>query len=139
MKTVTALALSALLLSGCATTPTGPGPSANVMPAKHKSLAAFTDDDTICRRYASGQVEGAATHANWMQAAVAGGGTILGAGLGAAIGGGRGAAIGAGAGALGGASVGGLTSAGDQRTLQQRYDVAYTQCQATRGNQVSGR
>jgi hypothetical protein len=53
------------------------------MPAPHKSLAAFSDDDTICKHYASAQVDGEAAHQNWMQAAIAGGGTLLGAGLGA--------------------------------------------------------
>ena len=136
MKLCALLVASACLLFGCATTPTGP--TTSVMPAHGKSLAAFTDDDTLCRHYAATQVEGEATHANLMQGVIAGGGTLLGAGLGAAIGGGRGAAIGAGAGALGGTSLGGLKSDGEQKTLQQRYDVAYTQCQSTRGNLIPG-
>ncbi len=65
-------------------------------------------------------------------------GTLLGAGLGAAVGGGRGAAIGAGAGALGGTLVGAGPSQQANYSLQQRYDLAYSQCMYTRGNQVPG-
>jgi uncharacterized protein YcfJ len=96
----------------------------------------FSDDNTICKHYAAGEVEGEATRSDWMQLAIAGGGTLLGAGLGAAIGGGHGAAIGAGAGALGGSAVGLLPSSKAQKTTQERYDVAYGQCMAIRGNRV---
>ena len=132
--TFVAVGLALIALTGCASTPTGP--TVQVMPAPHKSLAAFSDDDTLCKHFAAGQVEGEATHSDWMQVAIAGGGTLLGAGLGAAIGGGHGAAIGAGAGALGGSAVGLLPASKGQKTTQDRYDVAYGQCMAIRGNQV---
>ena len=64
--------------------------------------------------------------------------TALGAGLGAAIGGGRGAGIGAASGALGGAGLGGMGSENANMTIQQRYDVAFSQCMYSRGNQVPG-
>ena len=130
-------ALAALvIISGCANTPTGP--SVQIMPATGRDLNLFTDDDTVCRHYAAGQIEGDASHANWMQAAVAGGGTLLGAGLGAAIGGGKGALIGGAAGAIGGTAVGAIPAGKAQDSLQGRYDTAYSQCQYTRGNQVPG-
>lgn len=135
MRPATLIITAGLMLSGCATTPTGPVAS-NVMPAHGKSLASFADDDVLCRHFAAGQVEGAAAHNNLMQAVIAGGGTLLGAGIGAVAGGGRGAAIGAGAGALGGTAVGGIKSESDQTTLQQRYDLSYAQCQKTKGNHV---
>jgi hypothetical protein len=127
--------LSALLLvTACASTPSGP--TVAVMPPSGKPLGMFQDDDTVCRHYAAGQVDGDAAHANWMQTAVGAGGMILGAGLGAAIGGGHGAAIGAGAGALGGAAVGAVPAGKAQASLQERYDVAFSQCMVTRGNHV---
>jgi hypothetical protein len=125
-----------LLLSACASAPVGP--TVAVMPPPGKPLSAFTYDDAVCRHDATGQVEGEAAYPNWMRLAVAGGGTLLGAGLGAAIGGGEGAAIGAGAGALGGTAVGTLPSGKAQARLQQRSDVAYSQCIFTRGNSVPG-
>lgn len=123
-------------VAACSATPHGP--TVQVMPPPGKPFYQFTDDDVACKHYAEAQVQGEAEHANWMQAAVAGGGTILGAGLGAAIGGGHGAAIGAGAGALGGAVVGAVPSGKAQDGIQSRYDMAYGQCMYAHGNQVPG-
>jgi hypothetical protein len=106
------------------------------MPGRGKSLAAFTDDDTICKNFAAARVDGDTSHNNWRQAIITGGGTLLGAGIGAAAGGGRGALLGGAAGAFGGATVGGLQSGVDQTSLQGRYDLAYSQCHMTRGNRV---
>jgi len=133
---VAVVGLALIALAGCASTPTGP--TVQVMPAPNKSLAVFSDDNMICKHYAAGEVEGEASHSDWMQVAIGAGGTLLGAGLGAAIGGGHGAAIGAGAGALGGSAVGLVPSSKAQKTTQDRYDIAYVQCMATRGNQVDG-
>jgi uncharacterized protein YcfJ len=83
-------------------------------------------------------VAGGAQSANNKQVLTGIVGTVLGAGLGAAIGGGRGAAIGAGAGALGGTAVGAGGAAQSQSSLQHRYDLAYSQCMYSRGNQVAG-
>ena len=137
MTRIGTAALAALLVVGaCASTPTGP--TVRVMPPDGKPLGMFEDDDTVCRHHAAEQVAGQAEHANWMQVAVAGGGTLLGAGLGAAIGGGQGAAIGAGAGALGGTAVSAIPSGKAQGTIQSQYDNSYAQCMYSRGNEVAG-
>jgi hypothetical protein len=86
---ISAAALAALLaVSACASTQTSLIMA--VMPPHGKPLGMFTDDDTVCRHYAAAQVDGNAAHANWTQATVGAGGTLLRAGLGAAIGGGQG-------------------------------------------------
>jgi uncharacterized protein YcfJ len=108
------------------------------MPAPGKPFDAFQSDQALCKQYASGQVQGGAQQANNKQVGTALIGTVLGAGLGAAIGGGHGAAIGAGAGALGGTVVGASPAEQAQYSLQQRYDLAYSQCMYSRGNQVPG-
>ena len=123
-----------LILSACASTPTGP--TVAVMPPRDKPFAMFQDDDIVCKHFASAQVDGEAVHENWIQVAIAGGGTLLGAGLGAAIGGGHGAAIGAGAGAMGGTAIGAVPYAKTQTTIQGKYDIAYGQCMSSRGNDV---
>ncbi len=125
-----------LLLSACASEPLGP--TVAVMPAPGKPFDAFQGDQALCKQYASGEVQGGSQQANNRQVGTAVIGTLLGAGLGAAIGGGRGAAIGAGAGALGGTAVGAGPSQNAQYSLQQRYDLAYSQCMYSRGNQVPG-
>lgn len=114
------------------------GPTVAVMPAPGKSFDAFQTDQAVCKQFASGQVQGGAQAANNQQVGTAVVGTLLGAGLGAAIGGGRGAAIGAGAGALGGTAVGAGPSQRTNYSLQQRYDIAYSQCMYSKGNQVPG-
>jgi outer membrane lipoprotein SlyB len=136
MKLSVALLAPALLLSACANEPMGP--TVGVMPAPGKSFDVFQGDQAVCKQFATDQVRGGAQQANNQQVGTAVVGTLLGAGLGAAIGGGRGAAIGAGAGALGGTAVGAGPSQGAQYSLQQRYDLAYSQCMYSRGNQVPG-
>ncbi len=131
-----ALLAPVLLLSACASEPMGP--TVGVMPAPGKPFDVFQGDQALCKQYASGEVQGGSQQANNRQVGTAVVGTLLGAGLGAAIGGGRGAAIGAGAGALGGTAVGAGPSQNAQYSLQQRYDLAYSQCMYSRGNQVPG-
>jgi uncharacterized protein YcfJ len=113
------------------------GPTIPVMPGPNKSLQAFQRDESVCEGYASQRVAGQAKAAN--NTAIGEGilGTALGAGLGAAVGGGRGAAVGAASGAVVGTAAGANTSAGAQFTLQRRYDMAYAQCMATRGDRVA--
>jgi uncharacterized protein YcfJ len=126
-------------LSSCAAPPLAP--SVAVMPGPNKPFDVFQTDQAVCRQFAEQQVGGAqaANQAGTNQALIgAGVGTLLGAGLGAAVGGGRGAAIGAGAGAVGGTAIGASNAQAAQYTLQQRYDIAYEQCMASRGNQVPG-
>jgi hypothetical protein len=125
-----------LLLSACAQEPLGP--TVAVMPAPNKPFDVFQGDQALCKQYASNQVQGGAQQANNQQVGTAVIGTLLGAGLGAAIGGGKGAAIGAGAGALGGTAVGAGPAGRAEYSLQQRYDIAYSQCMYSRGNQVPG-
>jgi hypothetical protein len=136
MRLSAAVLAPVLLLSACASEPMGP--TVGVMPAPGKPFDVFQGDQAICKQFASNEVTGGAQQANNRQVGTAVVGTLLGAGLGAAIGGGRGAAIGAGAGALGGTAVGAGPSQGAQYSLQQRYDLAYSQCMYTRGNQVPG-
>lgn len=125
-----------LLLSACAQEPLGP--TVGVMPAPGKPFEAFQADQAVCKQFASDQVRGGAQQSNNQQVGTALVGTLLGAGLGAAIGGGRGAGIGAGAGALGGTLVGAGPVQQQNYSLQQRYDLAYSQCMYSKGNQVPG-
>ncbi len=128
-------AISALfLLEGCVTQPYGP--TVQVMPGKGKSFEAFQQDDAMCQNYADSRVAGRAHQANNRAVTDAIIGTALGAGLGAAIGGGRGAAIGAGSGAIFGTAIGSNISRFSQASLQGRFNLAYAQCMASRGNQV---
>ncbi len=135
-RTKFAAGLALALLGGCATQPMGP--KVAVMPAPNKPFSVFQDDDVICRNYASRQSAGVAEQANAGQVGTAAIGTVLGAGLGAAVGGGKGAAVGAGAGALGGTAVGAGHAERGTMTAQQLYDIAYSQCMYSRGNQVPG-
>jgi hypothetical protein len=140
---VKALALSlvaVLLLTGCATVPTGP--SVMVLPGQGKGFDQFQSDDYACRSWAS-QRTGAtpsdvATRNTLGGAAV---GTLLGAAAGAAIGAaagrpGTGAAVGAGVGALGGTAVGASSATPVYTSLQRRYDAAYMQCMYAKGHQI---
>lgn len=92
----------------------------------------------MCKQYAESQVAGQAENANMRAVGAAALTTALGAGLGAAIGGGRGAGIGAASGALGGTGIGAMTSDNANMTIQQRYDISFSQCMYSRGNQVQG-
>ena len=125
-----------LALAGCAQTPMGP--TVAVMPAPGKPFDVFQTDQAVCKQFAESQVAGGAQSVNNQQVGTAVLGTVLGAGLGAAIGGGRGAAIGAASGALGGTAIGAGSASQGQMSLQQRYDIAYSQCMYSRGNQVPG-
>ncbi|HLI20297.1 MAG TPA: YMGG-like glycine zipper-containing protein [Stellaceae bacterium] len=134
------VSLAALLaLTSCAAPPLGP--TVAVMPGPNKPFDAFQTDQAVCKQFAEEQVGGpnAANETGTNQTLIgAGVGTLLGAGLGAAIGGGRGAAIGAGAGALGGTAVGASQAEKSGMSVQRRYDIAYSQCMYSRGNQVPG-
>jgi hypothetical protein len=134
LKLPAAVLAPMLLLNACASEPMGP--TVAVMPAPGKPFDVFQGDEAVCRNFASQQVRGGAQQANNSQVGTAVIGTVLGAGLGAAIGGGRGAAVGAGAGALGGTAFGAGGAEQAQYSLQQRYDLAYSQCMYSRGNQV---
>ena len=135
-KAIAALLGPALLLAACAQTPMGP--TVAVMPAPGKPFDVFQSDQLVCKQYAESQVAGQAENANMRAVGAAALTTALGAGLGAAIGGGRGAGIGAASGALGGTGIGAMTSDNANMTIQQRYDISFSQCMYSRGNQVQG-
>ena len=128
--------LVAALVSGCATEPMGP--TARVLPAQGKPFEVFAGDQATCKQFAESEVGGGATMSNLKQFGAAALSTALGGGLGAAVHHARGAEIGGALGAVTGAMLGSSGSAQDQRGLQGRYDLAYTQCMYARGNQVAG-
>jgi hypothetical protein len=130
------LTAASLLLGACATEPRGPRVA--VMPGPNKPFEAFAQDRATCEQYADSTVRGDAEAANNRAVGGAVLGTLLGAGLGAAIGGGRGAAIGAAGGAVAGTGIGASGSSAAQYSIQQRFDMAYAGCMASKGNQVPG-
>jgi uncharacterized protein YcfJ len=137
MKIVNSVAVgvsAAFLLQACAATPMGP--TVRVMPPQGKPFEQFQADDSACRGFASSQVSGQADAANNKAVGAAVLGAALGAGIGAAAGGGRGAGIGAASGGAFGTMVGTDASAHEQHSIQWQYNTAYSQCMASKGNQV---
>jgi hypothetical protein len=135
-------AVALLMVSACATIPTGP--SVMAMPGTGKNFDQFRADDAECRQYALGQVGGATANDAAIDSGVrsAALGTVVGALAGAALGGthesaGVGAGMGLLMGSLAGASAGQASAYGSQ----QRYDNSYIQCMYARGERVpvSGR
>jgi OmpA family protein len=130
----------ALVVSGCATIPSGP--SVMVLPGSTKSFEQFQMDDGACRQWAAQQTgitNNQATADNTVRGAAIG--TLLGAAAGAALGAAAGnpalgAAAGAGAGLLGGTAVGASRGDAYAGSLQRQYDQAYVQCMYAKGNQV---
>jgi hypothetical protein len=126
------LAAAGLVLTACATVPTGP--SVMVLPGSGKSFEQFQADDTVCRQWAhqqTGTTPGESSSGSGIASAAVG--TALGAAAGAAIGAAAGnPAVGAAAGAGGGLLLGsaaGVGAAGYAGTeTQRRYDMAYQQC-----------
>jgi hypothetical protein len=113
------------------------------MPGQGKTFDQFAYDQSTCKSYAAGQVQGQAQSANNQAIGTAALGTLLGAGLGAAagaIGGnpGGGAAVGAAAGAGLGTGIGAGNSQNAQMGIQQQYDNAFAQCMYSKGDQVPG-
>ena len=131
---------ASLLLTACATLPTGP--SVLVLPGTGKDFAQFQADDAVCRQWAlqqTGMTPNEAGAASTVTGAAVG--TAVGAGLGAAIGAAAGspatgAAVGAGAGLFGGTAVGAGNAYGSSISVQRHYDIAYVQCMYAKGNQV---
>ena len=131
-----ALAAAALVLGACAVVPPS-GPSVMVLPGDGKSFDQFRADDYECRSFASNQAGGTAQQAS-IDAGVksAAIGTAVGAVAGALIGGHQGAGVGAGAGLLIGSTAGAGAANRSAYTLQQRYDMAYTQCMYAKGDKI---
>ena len=131
-----------LVVSGCATMPSGP--SVLVLPGPEKPFEQFQADDYVCRQWAGQQIGMTAQQtANENTAKGAAVGTVIGAGAGALLGAATGhaaagAAIGAGSGLLVGTAAG--AGAGQEYgwEAQQRYDNAYVQCMYSKGNEVPG-
>jgi len=136
------LVVMVMLVSGCATFPTGP--SVRVLPAPGKSFDQFQTEDAKCRRWAE-QAIGVSPQdvQNQNTAGGAAIGTLAGAGVGALLGAasghaGAGAAIGAGSGLLLGSAIGSDSGRVYGAQAQRRYDNAYVQCMYSHGNQVPG-
>jgi len=127
---------SLILLAGCATRPLGP--TVAVYPAANKPFEVFQRDQYDCRQYADSQVAGGAARANNNAVGAAVLGSALGLAVGAATGSGRAATTGAVAGGAIGAAVGANESERAGFGLQQRYNIAYSQCMYSKGNQVAG-
>jgi len=128
-------------LGACAVPP--PGPSVMALPGQGKDFATFQQDDMTCRQYAWQQTGGASPGVAASQSAVgsAAAGTLLGAAAGAAIGAaagaaGPGAAIGAATGLIAGTAVGSNNAAAAYGSVQQAYDVSYSQCMIAHGDTV---
>jgi hypothetical protein len=133
---LTAVAAAALVLGACASVPPS-GPSVMVLPGDGKSFEQFRGDDFECRQFASTQAgttaQQASVDSGVRSAAI---GTAVGAVAGALIGGHEGAGAGAGAGLLVGSVAGAGAAQRSSYTLQQRYDIAYTQCMYAKGNKI---
>ena len=128
-----------LVLGGCVSVPTGP--SVMAMPGKDKTYEQFRADQQQCQQYAQDAIGGQAAQTQNNAANSAAVGTAVGAVAGALIGAasgnaGAGAAIGAGGGLLVGSAAGSNAAAGGNYSMQQRYDMTYTQCMYSKGNQV---
>lgn len=131
-----------LALGACAVIPPS-GPTVMALPGAGKSFEQFQQEDFTCRGFAQ-QATGyqqpgqAGTNAAVGSAVL---GTAIGAAAGAAIGAAAGnpaagAAIGGATGLLGGTSIGASNAYAAEASLQQRYNVAYTQCMFAHGNTV---
>ncbi len=108
------------------------------MRAPNKPFEVFQQDQAVCQQYAQQVIGPAQQQLQNQQVGSAVIGTVLGAGLGAAIGGGRGAAIGAASGAAAGTAYGSNAAQYESMNMQQRYDMAYSQCMYSHGNQTPG-
>ncbi len=134
--------LIALALTGCAVVPPT-GPTVVALPPSGEPLSKFQQEDYACRDYAfrSGNTPQPSAAANeGLRTGAIGtvGGAAAGALFGAAAGdAGIGAAIGAGAGLLLGSAVGANGAQATSASLQARYDAAYSQCMASKGNQIT--
>lgn len=124
----------ALLLTACASTPSGPDVSSS--PGYGKSYDQFNYDDAVCRQYANDQASGVVqgSNDNTVRSGVVG--TAIGAVAGGLIGGGRGAAVGAGTGLVVGSAVGANSNRNSNYDAQNRYDMVYADCMRSRGNRV---
>lgn len=124
------------LLAGCAMQPTGP--TVRVLPAPYKPFDVFEREQIECEEYADRQVAGEAQAANSRAIGAAALGAGLGLALGAATGDGHAASFGAAAGGTAGTVIGADRSDREGYGIQRRYDIAYSQCMYSKGNQIPG-
>jgi len=125
-----------LVLGGCVSVPSGPG--VMVLPGTGKNFDQFRLDEADCRQFASSQVGGdnpdsAAASSVAKSAAL---GTLIGAAAGALTGHQHNVGHGAAAGLFMGTAMGAAAGGASQYSLQQRYDISYTQCMYAKGHQV---
>jgi len=141
MKHVLILGIAAFGLGACTVAPPR-GPSVVALPPKGKDFAQFQREDGFCQQTAMNSL-GLNSEQAPAQAAI--GSAAIGTALGAAAGGligaatgnfGAGAAIGAGAGLVAGSAAGVGAAQNTNLSMQDRYDVTYSQCMATYGNSV---
>ena len=128
-------ALTVILLTGCASVPSGPRVA--VMPGIGKNFEQFSADERVCRTHAEQSIGANVNEAganNVLTGAAVG--TVVGAAAGALLGGHRGAGGGAGAGLLMGSLMGAGNAGTVQHDTQRRYDIAYEQCMYSKGNQL---
>jgi len=130
-------------LTGCAA-PGPAGPTVMALPAKGESFSTFQQHDSSCQQYAALQTGGQSPGQAGEKRAIAG--AVLGSGIGAAAGAllgsasghaGGGAAIGAGTGLLAGTLLGSSHGRGAAASLQERYNVSYTQCMVANGENIA--
>jgi len=140
-KSLLAVAVAGLFgLSACAQPATAP--TVMALPGQGKPFAQFQGEDLSCRGYAQQQTAGMAEAANNRAVGAAVLGTALGAAGGALLGApfrggaGIGASQGAGVGLATGAAIGAGQSDQANYSIQQRFDIAYTQCMYAKGNSV---
>jgi hypothetical protein len=144
MKSVITGVSGAALVALCGCTVAPPtGPSVMAMAGQGKTFEQFQADDGTCRSAAfdasGGNNSAQAATGNALGTAAIG--TALGAAAGALIGSagaavGGGAAVGAGIGLLAGSAVGANGAQASTAGMQQRYDMTYIQCMASKGEQV---
>jgi outer membrane lipoprotein SlyB len=127
-----------LFAAGCVTFP--PGPSVMALPGSNRGFDEFRADDNECRSFAANSIGGSSAQQAYMDSAAVSAvvGTVVGAAAGVAIGGGSGsaAAAGAGAGLLIGSAAGSGSATYSGFSMQQRYDIGYTQCMYAKGHKV---
>src|SRR5437870_3402585 len=116
-----------LLMTACATVPTGP--SVMVLPGQGKNFDQFQADDSLCRQWALQQTGTTTGNAS-------AGSTVGGAVIGTAVGAAAGAAAGAGVGLLGGTVASATAGSDASSTAQRRFDATYMQCMYAKGNQI---
>jgi len=141
-KLSAAILLASTALIGCSAS--GPmSPTVMALPAKGENFDLFQQHEATCRQYATtqtgGQSAGQQADRNTVASAVVG--TGVGAAAGALFGSvtghaGNGAAIGAGTGLLAGSLTGASRGRQAAASLQEQYNISYTQCMTAKGEDV---